>query len=72
MAFVNIKQEKKKLLMTFMKHFGKVVLNIQNLNPVVAMHHLITTLQSRLFVSNLRKKPTSNLDELQTRVAKYM
>jgi len=46
--------------------------NIQNLNSVVAMHHLIMMLQSIPFVNSLCKKPASNLDELQMRVTKYM
>lgn len=48
------------------------MLNIQNLDPTVAMHHLITGLRPKVLVNSLCKKLTSNLDELRRRVAKYM
>ncbi|KAL5141971.1 hypothetical protein HKD37_09G025229 [Glycine soja] len=49
-----------------------VALNIQNLDPAVAIHHLITVLRPRPFANRLYKKPTSDLDELWTRATKYM
>lgn len=55
-----------------MEHFGRVVLNIWNLDLVVAMHYLITHLRLGAFVNNLCKKPTSYLDELWRRATKYM
>jgi len=71
-ALVNIRQEKKKPLRIFMEHFGKVALNIRNLDPAVAMHHLIIVFQLGPFVNNLCKKLASDLDELLTRTTKYM
>lgn len=53
MALVNIRQEKKELLGTFMECFGRIALNICNLDPTVTMHHLITTLRLKAFVSSL-------------------
>ena len=35
------------------------------------MHHMVTTLQPGPFVDSLCKKPTTNLDELRQRAAKY-
>ena len=55
-----------------MERFGKILLNISNLNPEVAMHHLVTALKPGLFVDSLCKKPVSNLDELRTRATKFM
>jgi len=56
----------------FTKHFGKVVLNILNLNPNVTLHHLIITLRPRPFVDNLCNKLITTLDELRTKVTKFM
>jgi len=55
-----------------MERFNKVTLNIQNLSPDVAMHHMVTALQPEQFANNLCKKPTMNLDKLKQRGAKYM
>ena len=71
-ALVNIHKEKRESLRLFMKRFSKVTLNIQNLCPDVAMHHMVTTLQPRPFVDSVCKKPVVNLDELRQRDAKYM
>jgi len=72
LALVNIRQEKGESLQEFMEQFGKISLNISNLNPEVAMHHLITTLKPDPFVDNLCKKPVNNLDKLRTRATKFM
>ncbi|XP_020239059.1 uncharacterized protein LOC109818073 [Cajanus cajan] len=44
-ALINIRQEKKESLRTFMERFGKMTLSIRNLDPAVAMHHLTTALR---------------------------
>ncbi|XP_027932895.1 uncharacterized protein LOC114188521 [Vigna unguiculata] len=72
LALVNIRQEKGESLREFMERFGKISLNISNLNPKVAMHHLITTLKPGPFIESLCKKPVNNLDELRTRATKFM
>ena len=55
-----------------MERFGKISLNVSNLNPEVTMHHLIIAFKPGPFVGSLCKKPVSNLDELQTRATKFM
>jgi len=72
LALVNIRQEKGEYVREFMERFGKITLNISNLNLEVAMHHLITTLKPGPFVDSLCKKPVNNLDELRTRATKFM
>ncbi|XP_027338200.1 uncharacterized protein LOC113852153 [Abrus precatorius] len=47
LALVNIRQEKKETLKTFMEHFGQTTLSIRNLDPTTAMHHLTTALRPR-------------------------
>jgi len=44
--------------------FGKVAMNIQNLSPDVAMHHMLTALRPGPFVDSLCMQPTTSLDEL--------
>jgi len=72
LVLVNIRQEKGKSLREFMECFEKILLNISNINPEVAMHHLVTALKLGPFVDSLCKKPVSNLDELRTRATKFM
>jgi len=57
---------------TFMERFGKLTLQKKNLDPNVALHHLITALRLGPFADSLCKKPTLNLDELRCRAAKFM
>ncbi|XP_020220974.1 uncharacterized protein LOC109803701 [Cajanus cajan] len=71
-ALVNIRQEKKEPLRTFMERFGKMTLAIRNLDPAIAMHHLTTALRPGPFVNSLRKKPPHDLDDLRQRATKYM
>ena len=49
-----------------MERFDKVTLNIKNLSPKVALHHMVITLKSGSFTYSLSKKPVANLNELCT------
>jgi len=71
-ALVNLQQEKVESLRFFMERFGKEALNIRNLNSNVAMHHMVMTLKPGPFFDSLCKKPTTKMDELRQRVAKFM
>jgi len=71
-ALINVRQEKGESLRTFMERFGKLNLRIKNLDPNVALHHLITALRPGPFADSLCKKPTLDLDELRARAAKFM
>jgi len=68
---VNIRQEKEESLRFFIERFGKLSLQIQNLNPEVTLHHLDTTLKPRLFSNILCKKLAADLEELR-RAKKFM
>jgi len=55
-----------------MERFGKVALNIWNLNPEVAMHHMVTALRPDIFSDSLCKKLVLDMDELRQRATKFM
>jgi len=72
LALVNIRQERGESLWVFMDRFGQVALQIRNLNPKVALHHMITALRSGPFANSLCKKPALNLNEMRVRATKFM
>ena len=41
MSLLNVKQERGESLRAFMDRFSKVCMGIRNLNPDIAMHHLV-------------------------------
>jgi len=55
-----------------MKRYGKISLNIRNLNPEVVMHRMVTTLKANPFLDSSCKKLTTTFDELRQRVAKFI
>jgi len=69
---VNIRQEKGETFRAFMDRFGKFPLNIRDLSPEVALHHLVTVFRLGPFSDNLCKKLTSNTNELRRKVVKFM
>ena len=72
LAVVNIRQEKKESLRAFMERFNRMTLEIKDLNPAVALHHLTTALKPGPFVNSLCKKPPVDMDDLRRRADKYM
>ncbi|XP_020224251.1 uncharacterized protein LOC109806292 [Cajanus cajan] len=72
LALVSICQEKKESLRAFMSRFNKAALEIRDLNPAVALHHLTTALKPGPFANNICKKPLTNMDDLRRRADKYM
>ena len=59
-ALVSIRREKVESLWNFIEIFEKIIVNIRNLNPEVALHHMVMTLRPRPFIDRLCKKPTTN------------
>ncbi|XP_020240263.1 uncharacterized protein LOC109819086 [Cajanus cajan] len=55
-----------------MRRFSKVALEIRDLNPAVALHHLTITLKPRPFTNSICKKPPTDMDDLRRRADKYM
>jgi len=72
MSFLNVKQERGESLRAFMDRFSKVCMSIRNLNPEIAMHHLVSTILPGRFTDSLIKRPLYNMDELRTRAIKFM
>nr|KYP48749.1 hypothetical protein KK1_029551 [Cajanus cajan] len=72
LALVSIRQEKKESLRTFMSRFNKAALEIRDLNPAVALHHLTTALKPGPFSNSICKKPPTDMDDLRRRADKYM
>ncbi|XP_020229886.1 uncharacterized protein LOC109810754 [Cajanus cajan] len=71
-GLISIRQEKKESLRTFMSRFNKAALEIRDLNPVVALHHLTTALKPRPFANSICKKPPTDMDDLRWCADKYM
>ena len=55
-----------------MGRFSKMALDIRNLSPEVAMHHMVTALKSGPFTDSLCMQLATTLDELRQRATKYM
>ncbi|XP_020234186.1 uncharacterized protein LOC109814229 [Cajanus cajan] len=72
LSLVSLRQDKKETLRAFMDRFNKATLEIRDLNPVVALHHLTTALKPGPFVNSLCKKPPSDMNDLCRRADKYM
>ncbi|XP_020231601.1 uncharacterized protein LOC109812127 [Cajanus cajan] len=72
LSLVNLRQDKKESLRTFMDRFNKTALEIRDLNLAVALHHLTTALKPGPFVNSICKKPHSDMNDLRRRADKYM
>ncbi|XP_068486989.1 uncharacterized protein [Phaseolus vulgaris] len=72
MSLLNVKKEKGESLRAFMDRFNKVCMGIRNLNPDIAMHHLVSTILSGRFTESLIKRLPFNMDELRTRATNFM
>ena len=72
MSLFNVKQERGESLRTFMDRFSKVCMGIHNLNPDIAMHHLVSAILPGRFTESLIKWPPHSMDELRTRATKFM
>ncbi|XP_020240236.1 uncharacterized protein LOC109819062 [Cajanus cajan] len=72
LSLVSLRQDKKESLRTFMDRFNKAALEIRDLTPAVALHHLTTALKPGPFVNSICKKPPSDMNDLRRRADKYM
>ncbi|XP_029129266.1 uncharacterized protein LOC114916522 [Cajanus cajan] len=72
LALAGVHQEKKESLRNFMDRFNKTAMEIGDLNPVVALDRLSTTLRPGPFVNSLCKKPPADMNDLRRRAEKYM
>jgi len=72
MSLLNVKQGRGESLRAFMDRFSKVCMGIQNLNPDIVMHHLVSAILPGRFTESLIKRPPYNMDELRTKATKFM
>ncbi|XP_020230316.1 uncharacterized protein LOC109811091 [Cajanus cajan] len=72
LSLVGLRQDKKESLRAFMDRFNKTALEIRDLNPAMALHHLTTALKPGPFVNSICKKPPSDMNDLRMRADKYM
>ncbi|XP_020206963.1 uncharacterized protein LOC109791999 [Cajanus cajan] len=72
LSLISLRQDKKESLRTFMDRFNKVALEIRDLNPAVALHHLTTALKPRPFVNSICKKAPSDMNDQRRHADKYM
>ena len=63
-ALANLRQVNDESLQKFMDRFGQIVVQIQNLNPEVALHSMLLALRRGKFVdSRCKKKNPSSMDK---------
>ncbi|KAL2330596.1 hypothetical protein Fmac_018177 [Flemingia macrophylla] len=72
LSLVNLKEGGNETLRSFMERFNRMAIEIQDLNPAVALDCIITALRPGTFMNNLCKRPPANLDELRSQAEKYM
>lgn len=63
-ALANLRQANDESLPKFMDKFGRIVIQICNLNPKVALHFMLLALRSSKFMDSLCKKTPSSMDDL--------
>lgn len=56
----------------FIDKFGRLAIQIKNLNHEVELHSMLLTLPPSMFVDNLCKKPPNNMDKLWERAKGYI
>ena len=71
-ALANLRQADNESLRKHMDRFGCTVVQIQNLNPEVALHSVLLALRPDKFTDSLYKKPTGSMDELRERAKGYV
>jgi len=72
MALASLWQADDESLRKFMDKFGRIVVQIRNLNPEVALQSMLLTLRLDKFADSLCKKPSGSMDELRERAKGYI
>lgn len=71
-ALASLQQEDDESLCKFIDRFGRLVVQIRNLNPEVTLHFMLLTLWPDKFVGSLWKKPPRSVDMFRERAKGYI
>ena len=71
-VMANLWQTDDESIQKFIDRFGHIAIQIQTLNPAVALHSMLVALWPGKFANNLCKTPLSSMDELRERAKGYI
>ena len=71
-ALASLRPEDDEYLRKLMDRFGRTGVQIQNLNPEVALHSMFIALHPSKIIDSLREKPPGCMDELCERAKGYI
>ena len=71
-VLASLRQADDEYLWKFIESFGRIVVQIRNLNPKVALHSMLLALRPSKFADNPCKKFPGSMDNLSERAKSYI